>query len=170
MVDLSGVKLERCLDCGKCTAICPVARYNEILSPRRLVRSGLSGRLDGDAAAVWACLTCMRCDVVCPQEVTISRLMPRLREHVRAEGGTPPTSRCGAMDAVTELQSRADLQQNRLDWLPDDVKTDPESKTLLWVGCAPFFDAFYGDEGVNTIELEPSEAREATFRKIQEAE
>ena len=76
MIDLSGVKLVRCLDCGKCTAVCPVARYNEVLSPRRLVRRALAGRLDGDAAAVWSCLTCMQCDAVCPQEVTISRLMP----------------------------------------------------------------------------------------------
>ena len=29
MVDLSGVKILRCIDCGKCTAVCPVARYNE---------------------------------------------------------------------------------------------------------------------------------------------
>jgi Fe-S oxidoreductase len=152
MVDLSGVKLERCLDCGKCTAICPVARYNHTLSPRRLVRRGLAGRLDGDREAVWACLTCMRCDTVCPQEVTISRLLPRLREQVRADGGAPPHSRCGAMDAIADLQSRAPLAQNRLDWLPDDVRTDPRSKTLVWVGCAPYFDAFYAENGVATLD------------------
>ena len=134
MVDLSGVKLERCLDCGKCTAICPVARYNHSLSPRRLVRRGLEGRVDGEGDAVWSCLTCMRCDSICPQEVTISRLLPRLREKIRAEGGEPPNSRCGAMDAVMVLQSQAPLQQNRLDWLPTDVETDPESKTITAYG------------------------------------
>ena len=34
----------RCLDCGKCTSACPVARYNHALSPRRLMRRLAEGR------------------------------------------------------------------------------------------------------------------------------
>lgn len=152
MIDLAGVKLLRCLDCGKCTAVCPVARYNQVLSPRRLVRRALAGRLDGDRESVWACLTCMRCDAVCPQEVTISRLMPRLREQVREQGGAPPATRCGTLTAAIDLQSRSAVTQNRLDWLPDDVRTDPASKTLFWVGCAPYLDALHDDKNVRTTD------------------
>jgi Fe-S oxidoreductase len=35
--------------------------------------------------------------------------------------------------------------------LTDDLRTDPESKTLLWVGCTPYFDAFFAENGVNTV-------------------
>ena len=151
MIDLSGVKILRCIDCGKCTAVCPVARYNEALSPRRLVRrGGGNGKFDGETDAIWACLTCMYCDERCPQNVTISRLIPRVREQVRSDGGKPPQTRCGAMESVMVLQSQAELPQNRLDWLPDDVRTDPQSDTLLWVGCTPYFDSFFAENGVET--------------------
>ena len=122
----------RCLDCGKCTSGCPVARYNHTLSPRRIVRRNSRG---GSPEALWSCLTCMRCDTLCPQEVGITSLLPLRRAEVRADGDQPPFTRCGAMESVAVIQSQADLPQNRLDWLPEDVRTDPASKTLLWVGC-----------------------------------
>ncbi len=157
----------RCLDCGKCTSACPVARYNHALSPRRIVRrladggtgagtaasaAGLAASPPAAQEALWSCLTCMYCDTRCPQEVTISRLVPRLREKVREGGGQPPFTRCGVMESLTVLQSQAELPQNRLDWLPDDVQTDPQGKTLLFVGCLPYFDVFYAENGVRTIE------------------
>ena len=30
-----------CLECGKCTAVCPISRFDNGYSPRRLVTSGL---------------------------------------------------------------------------------------------------------------------------------
>ncbi len=151
--DLSGIEVLRCLDCGKCTSACPVARYNLSLSPRRLVRtSGDASPDQRDGEGIWSCLTCMYCDMRCPQEVTISRLMPRMRAALREGGGQPPFTRCGALESVTVLQSQAELAQNRLDWLPEDVAVNPDSKTLLWVGCAPYFDTFYAENGVETVQ------------------
>jgi len=153
MPDQRGVKVLRCLDCGKCTSVCPVARYNHSLSPRRLVRqrTASNGSRRDPGEALWSCLTCMYCDTRCPQEVTISRLMPVLRHEVRQNGQKPPFTRCGAMESVAVIQSQAELPQNRLDWLTDDLRTDPESKTLLWVGCTPYFDTFFAENGVNTV-------------------
>jgi heterodisulfide reductase subunit D len=187
---LSVLESRRCLDCGKCTSACPVARYNHSLSPRRIVRKlgfphgaeagaagepGAAGGAGGDpggdgrrpaalpgfgsvlgspsaeAAALWACLTCGQCDASCPHEVPISGLVPQLRARVRSLGERPPFTRCQAMESISVLQSRSDAPQARLDWLPDDVQTDPESKTMLFVGCLPYFDAFYAENGVNTL-------------------
>ncbi len=153
MAELKGVKVRRCLDCGKCTSICPVARYNHTLSPRRIVRRGAmsNGHWNGTGEALWSCLTCMYCDLRCPQEVTISRLMPVMRSEVRQNGQKPPFTRCGAMESVTVIQSQAELPQNRLEWLTSDLHTDPESKILVWVGCTPYFDTFFAENGVNTV-------------------
>ena len=30
-----------CLECGKCTAVCPISKYNSSYSPRRLLAEGL---------------------------------------------------------------------------------------------------------------------------------
>jgi len=78
--------------------------------------------------------------------------MPILRARARELGQKPPITRCGAMDSISVLQSQADVPQNRLDWVPSDVEVDPESKTLLFVGCAPYFDAFFTEIGANTID------------------
>jgi len=144
----------RCLDCGKCTSACPVARYNQTLSPRRLMR-----RLGGDPGAsageaVWACLTCMRCDTVCPQVVPITPSVPPLRRRSRELGEKPGFTRCSAVDSVAVLQSRADVPQQRLDWLEDapDLKTDPDAKVLLWTGCTPYFDVFFAHNDVSTLD------------------
>jgi Fe-S oxidoreductase len=56
------------------------------------------------------------------------------------------------MESVAVIQSQAELPQNRLEWVPEDVQIDPESKTLIWVGCTPYFDAFFADKGVKTTE------------------
>ncbi len=62
--------------------------------PRRLA--------NGDREALWSCLTCMYCDSGCPQEVTIIRLMPRVRTEARQAGEKPPSTRCGAMESVAD--------------------------------------------------------------------
>jgi Fe-S oxidoreductase len=143
----------RCLDCGKCTSACPVARYNKSLSPRRLMRRLAEERPVTSTEAVWDCLTCMQCDRRCPQEVPISPSVPPLRRLSRERGDKPESTRCSAIDAVAALQSQADLPQQRLDWLQgEDLKTDPGSKVLLWTGCTPFFDVFFSENGVATLD------------------
>jgi Fe-S oxidoreductase len=143
----------RCLDCGKCTSACPVARYNSSLSPRRLMRRLAEGRPVTSTEAVWDCLTCMQCDQRCPQEVPITPSVPPMRRLSRDRGDKPASTRCSAIDALAGLLSQSDLPQERLDWLEgEDLKTDPESKTLLWTGCTPYFDAFFADKGVCTLD------------------
>ncbi|MBU0743288.1 (Fe-S)-binding protein [bacterium] len=152
----AAVEILRCLDCGKCTSACPVARYNRALSPRRLMRR-LGGSPTASAGeAVWACLTCMRCDTVCPQEVPISPSVPPLRRRSRQHGEKPAFTRCSAIDAVAVLQSQADAPQQRLDWLTSGgdagLKIDPSSKVMLWTGCTPYFDVFFANNGVRTLD------------------
>jgi Fe-S oxidoreductase len=142
----------RCLDCGKCTSACPVARYNKSLSPRRLMRRLAEGRPVATTEAVWDCLTCMQCDQRCPQEVPISPSVPPLRRLSRERGDKPASTRCSAIDAVAALQSQSDIPQQRLDWMEgQDLKTDPDSKILLWTGCTPYFDVFFSENGVETL-------------------
>jgi len=143
----------RCLDCGKCTSVCPVARYNSTLSPRRLMRRLGESPTATAGAEVWDCLTCRRCDTVCPQEVPISPSVPPLRRRARENGEKPSLTRCSAIDAVAVLQSQTDTPQQRLDWLADeDLRVDPDSKVLLWTGCTPYFDVFFAHNDVKTLD------------------
>ncbi len=152
MAGLDGTNALRCLDCGKCTSVCPVAKYNRTLSPRRLVRKMSTSNTGVVDEGIWSCLTCQKCDASCPQEVAIAATLPPLRRQAREAGQQPPFTRCGAMESIAALQAQADIPQDRLGWIPADVKIDKKSKTLLWVGCAPYFDTFYAANGVKTVE------------------
>jgi Fe-S oxidoreductase len=53
---------------------------------------------------------------------------------------------------MMRLMAREDLQQNRLGWLPNDISLSPQSDSLFFVGCAPYFDVLFSDLGVSTLE------------------
>jgi Fe-S oxidoreductase len=79
--------------------------------------------------------------------------VPPLRRLSREQGDKPPATRCSVIDQVAVLQSQAEVPQLRLDWLEgEDLRVDPEGKVLLWTGCTPYFDAFYAENGVRTLD------------------
>jgi len=67
---LSDTRAYACLECGRCTAACPVARYQRF-SPRRLVSRAISDGVAtlGRDSELWTCLTCHGCYAVCPMGV-----------------------------------------------------------------------------------------------------
>jgi len=81
-----------CLECGRCTAVCPVARHQRF-SPRHLITRALSpmgGALAGDPA-LWTCLTCYGCQSICPVRVDYGRFI--LSARARAVAADPAAHR-----------------------------------------------------------------------------
>jgi len=68
-----------CINCGTCTALCPM----EIsLLPRRLFRHamlGLEELVRADEESIYSCLLCRMCEVNCPAEVPIAENVRLLR-------------------------------------------------------------------------------------------
>ncbi|MBU1001947.1 MAG: 4Fe-4S dicluster domain-containing protein [Proteobacteria bacterium] len=76
----SGQNPSRCMQCGKCTAGCPVGfsadlPVNAVL---RLVQEGLRDEVLG-SRFIWLCAQCRTCSVRCPQEIDVAALMGTLR-------------------------------------------------------------------------------------------
>ncbi len=71
-----------CMNCGTCTATCPMGL--EVL-PRRLFRFALLGleeRVRESAEAVYSCLLCKMCEASCPAGVPIAENVRSLRRYL----------------------------------------------------------------------------------------
>ena len=74
-----------CLDCGKCTSVCPISWRDSKFSPRAMVEvTTLDDR--GDVLRddqLWECLTCGRCTQVCPSDVHFLNFVRDMRTLAR---------------------------------------------------------------------------------------
>lgn len=146
----------RCLECGRCTAVCPVAAAGDTFSPRRTISRLLVDTADvgpGDAS-LWSCLTCGLCAIVCPTAVDYGALMKGIRAGLVEQGVEPPYAHGGALQAIMQVMQAPDLVQKRLTWLPPDAEVSAERGDVLYfVGCLPYQDAFfdYLDSGAIAI-------------------
>jgi len=88
---LSDTAARFCVECGKCTAACPMAEmypnFSWDLSPRGIVQQALRGRELLSGQAVWCCTQCEACTRTCPAGVDCCGLVARLRPLARAAAG-----------------------------------------------------------------------------------
>jgi len=73
---------EACMNCGVCTAACPLGL--DVL-PRRLFRYvelGLEDRVLAETETVYSCLLCRLCEESCPAGVHITENVRTLRHHL----------------------------------------------------------------------------------------
>ena len=143
---------EFCLECGVCTGICPISRYDKGFSPRNLVEKALLS-LDSEITSshdIWTCLTCKRCEEVCPAEVDFVGFIRRMRSISLAQGNAAIQTHAGILQEIRLIQARGERKQ-RLDWL-DEGLVDNNNDIAYFVGCTPIFDIVFGYLHINPIE------------------
>lgn len=136
-----------CLECGKCTAICPAHRARPDFSPREMVKRGMMTARDGLVCdpTLWQCVTCRLCKEVCVSDVDIPAFVRALRADAAASSNTPVQTHDGIVQAMDELMEEPALRQDRLWWLEDDMKVrvDGKGDVLLFTGCSPHYDIIF---------------------------
>lgn len=73
---------EACMNCGICTAVCPMGY--EIL-PRKLfryVQLGIEEKIQEHRSSIYSCLLCGMCAANCPAEVNIADNVRFLRKYI----------------------------------------------------------------------------------------
>jgi heterodisulfide reductase subunit D len=131
----------RCLECGKCTGVCPVARFSDSFSPRRLLSNIVSNVTSTDG--YWSCLTCMQCDTICPADIQYAALIQAIREANIMEQPKDLCSHGGIFESIMHIMSSNKLMQQRLDWLDNQQQISADSEYLFFVGCMPYFDQIF---------------------------
>jgi Fe-S oxidoreductase len=140
-----------CLDCGKCTGICSVAKVNNQFSPRMLVEEALLGlkkEIIGEKH-LWSCLTCGACSAYCPSKVKFSEFVRGIRFQCKEDKGI--SAHGGIFDTIEKLMC-GNIIQNRLTSLSPSLKISKKGKLLYFVGCQPYFDVIFEEISVNTIQ------------------
>lgn len=72
--------VEKCYQCGKCSAGCPVASFMD-LTPRQIMRGVQLGQkaLVLSSSTIWLCASCHTCSTRCPMEIDVAAVMDALR-------------------------------------------------------------------------------------------
>ena len=77
---LSGQNVFECYQCGKCSAVCPMAENMDYLPNQimKLLQMGDNEAIS-DANTPWICSSCLGCSARCPKGVKIAEIMEALR-------------------------------------------------------------------------------------------
>ncbi|MCK4360093.1 MAG: (Fe-S)-binding protein [Candidatus Cloacimonetes bacterium] len=151
-------KVYFCLDCGKCTSICPIALHNPEYSPRSMINKAIHSSHEDflKNKLLWECLTCRMCKERCPSDVYYSEFIRDVRIEASKIGLEGECSHSGALQSLMRIMTKPNLKQNRLDWITRNLKVSKKSEYLYFVGCLPYFNVFFTDLDLNAINIAKS--------------
>ncbi len=166
--------LATCVECGRCTQVCPANGAGKILDPKKIITKArdfalemkAKGEVDGD---LWenplyasneldACTTCGACMEECPANIEhVNIIMEAKRYKVLTLGDIPPD----AATAVNKIKVNGNpwgiTQDDRFKWADGlDVPVIEAGKKvdyLYYVGCAGSYDASNQQVVKDTIKL-----------------
>lgn len=145
-----------CVECGKCTTVCPVAKFDNEFAPRAIVLRAMEGIVENISTDrdIWTCITCEQCNAMCPYKVDYSGFIRGMREEAAAAGAAPICSKGGIIHAAQRIMANADLKQDRLRWVKDGMQVADKGDVFYFVGCLPHYDAIFKDrEGLSMTSI-----------------
>ena len=150
-----------CLECSKCTSICPVAKYDSSYSPRTFLENAMIGHKEASVEdkKLFSCLGCYACSLRCPAEVDYPTLMQKMRALAFDIGEQGDLAHGGFLHSTTRLMARSPYKQKRLEWLTDEYQVSDQSDTLFFVGCAPYFEPVFEYSGTRTLDIPKASLR-----------
>ncbi|RLF47809.1 MAG: (Fe-S)-binding protein [Thermoplasmata archaeon] len=134
-----------CVECRKCSSICPITRIYGKFSPASIVERSLIGIEEEvlNSMDIWKCLGCGLCEEVCPSGVEFLHFMREVRNGARKQGNEGIPTHEGVFESIPKLMLEKNID---MDWL-DNVETDEKSDIIYFAGCLPFFDIMFKEIG-----------------------
>jgi Fe-S oxidoreductase len=141
------LSLDACMECGRCTEVCPAWLAGKVLNPRRVVqdvrtalRSGAElAPLIGEDA-LWACTTCNACVEACPVQIRQVDLIVDARRNLVSEGRLSGSGAVMLRQTSSTESAWGSSRSSREDWMTGLeiplCRDRPNFEWLLWVGCA----------------------------------
>jgi len=155
---LKKTNVQYCLECGKCSSSCPIAKVNEAYSPRRTVERYLLASEDKalSGADPWTCLTCFLCTQRCPSDVRYPEFVRACRSIASKEVMEELCAHKGIPLALSRIMINPKIKQERMGWLPEGAEVSRKGDFLYFVGCLPYFDVYFEDFNLEITKIAQS--------------
>ena len=84
----SGKDILKCIQCGTCSASCPVFKYNPRGNPRKIIAKAALGLKEEviHSEEIWLCAKCQSCVVKCHKDVRPGEIISAIRTIAIREG------------------------------------------------------------------------------------
>lgn len=99
--DLSGVDIDSCLQCKRCSNGCPVGQYTDLYPAEiiKLLQLGAGAELLNNEI-IWICASCNTCFSRCPMKIDMAAVMDALRVMAVEKGAAKPEGDIPLMNKV----------------------------------------------------------------------
>lgn len=141
------MSLDACMECGRCTEVCPAWKSGKVLNPKQVVQDIRGAELSGvgiaeavSEEALWQCTTCNACVEACPVLIRHVDLIVDARRYLVAEGRFSGSGANMLRQVASTSNAWGAQASSREDWMKGlDVPLCREGQSfdyLFWVGCA----------------------------------
>jgi Fe-S oxidoreductase len=137
------LELLGCIQCGKCTGGCPVARKTTLNIRRLIYHMLVEPEMDVDAhPELWDCTCCFTCVERCLKDVEPAELIIALRGQLVESGRIPDTVGAALMAIFRQGNPTGIAREDRANWARElEIKAAQQGcETLYFVGCIPSYD------------------------------
>lgn len=143
------LELFGCIQCGKCTGGCPVARKTDLNIRTLIYHMLIDPDMDVDAhQELWDCTACFTCVERCPKDVQPAELVIALRGELVESGRIPETVGTALMSIFRQGNPSSMARQDRNLWAEGMEENLERAKCaaregcdlLYFVGCIPSYD------------------------------
>jgi Fe-S oxidoreductase/coenzyme F420-reducing hydrogenase delta subunit len=147
-----------CVECGKCTSVCPVANNDPKFAPRLIVVKALEEASEDLAREkdIWSCSTCAICSAMCPYKVDYAEFIRGLRVEASMLGTTPVCSQGGLLHSMIRIMANTDFEQNRLEWVDEGLQIADTGDVFYFTGCLPQLDIIFQDRDLKLTDISRS--------------
>lgn len=141
------MSFDACMECGRCTEVCPANGVGKILNPKQIVQDSIRANIGGLPLAdslgeesLWACTTCNACVEACPVLIRHVDTIVDARRWLVAEGRLTGSAATMLRQTGSTGNAWGAPASQREDWMKDLnvplARDGAEFDVLLWVGCA----------------------------------
>ncbi|CAN5729718.1 heterodisulfide reductase-related iron-sulfur binding cluster [soil metagenome] len=141
------MSLDACMECGRCTEVCPAWRAGKLLNPKQIVqdaRGAMATKAELATSlseeALWQCTTCNACVEACPVLIRHVDIIVDVRRNLVSEGALSGSVATMLRQTASTGHAWGAPAHEREKWMEGlDIplcRDGAEFDVLFWVGCA----------------------------------